>query len=218
MGKIKQGILGGFSGKVGPVIGASWKGKAYIRAIAQHIFNPNTPGQREQRAKFKLVSTFISKVYQAIKIGFKNYAVLETEGNAAMSVNLAEAVQGTGELVSLDWTKVVLSRGSLPNPTNLNAEAVEDEHQVKVSWKGNAGVTREALATDKITVVLYNSDRKTALIDDTGERATSGTTKTVTIDHSPDWAGDSIQVFLFAHSEDGKLTSESVRITEVTGQ
>jgi hypothetical protein len=32
MGTIKQGILGGFSGKVGTVIGASWKGINYMRS------------------------------------------------------------------------------------------------------------------------------------------------------------------------------------------
>ena len=218
MGKIKQGILGGFSGKVVPVIGASWKGKAIMRARALSVHNPNTDAQKHVRAILSLVSKFIGKVSEAVKIGFHGYAVGVTEQNAAVKTNIAEAVQGTGELVSLDWTKVVLSRGALPNPNNLQAEAIEDEHQIKVAWKGNTGVTREALATDKVHVVLYNSDRKTALYDSTGERAAAGTTKTVTIDHSADWAGDSVQVFLFTTSLDGKLTSESVRITEVTAQ
>ena len=31
MGTIKKGILGGFSGKVGTVVGASWKGISYMR-------------------------------------------------------------------------------------------------------------------------------------------------------------------------------------------
>ena len=31
MGTIKQGILGGFSGKVGTVVGSSWKGISYMR-------------------------------------------------------------------------------------------------------------------------------------------------------------------------------------------
>ena len=34
MGTINQGILGGFSGKVGTVIGGSWKGITYMRGIA----------------------------------------------------------------------------------------------------------------------------------------------------------------------------------------
>ena len=40
MGTIKQGILGGFSGKVGTVIGGSWKGISYMRSQAQSVKNP----------------------------------------------------------------------------------------------------------------------------------------------------------------------------------
>lgn len=34
MGKIRQGILGGFNGTVGTVVGGSWKGMAYMRGKA----------------------------------------------------------------------------------------------------------------------------------------------------------------------------------------
>ena len=40
MGKIKQGILGGFKGKVGTVIGSSWNGIAYMKGQAQSVRNP----------------------------------------------------------------------------------------------------------------------------------------------------------------------------------
>jgi hypothetical protein len=42
MGKIRQGILGGFNGTVGTVVGGSWKGTAYMRGKAQSIKNPRT--------------------------------------------------------------------------------------------------------------------------------------------------------------------------------
>jgi hypothetical protein len=54
MGTIKKGILGGFSGKVGTVVGASWKGIAYMRSLPQKVKNPRTTGQRSQRSKFSL--------------------------------------------------------------------------------------------------------------------------------------------------------------------
>ena len=53
MGKIKQGILGGFKGKVGTVIGASWNGIAYMRGLAQSVKNPKTAAQLQQRAYFR---------------------------------------------------------------------------------------------------------------------------------------------------------------------
>ena len=45
MGIIKKGILGGFSGKVGNVVGASWKGIDYIRSLPSTVRNPRTPRQ-----------------------------------------------------------------------------------------------------------------------------------------------------------------------------
>lgn len=53
MGIIKQGILGGFSGKVGSVVGTSWKGRAVMKAMPLSVANPRTTGQVNQRAKFK---------------------------------------------------------------------------------------------------------------------------------------------------------------------
>ena len=43
MGTISKGILGGFSGKVGTVIGGNWKGIDYMRSIPASVSNPRTP-------------------------------------------------------------------------------------------------------------------------------------------------------------------------------
>lgn len=40
MGTIKKGILGGFSGKVGTVVGGSWKGISYMRSLPQKVKKP----------------------------------------------------------------------------------------------------------------------------------------------------------------------------------
>ena len=62
MGKIKQGILGGFKGKVGTVIGASWNGIAYMRGLAQSIKNPKTAAQLQQRAFFRELQGLVSQL------------------------------------------------------------------------------------------------------------------------------------------------------------
>ena len=48
MGILKQGILGGFSGKVANVVGTSWKGIAVIKAMPLSVANPKTAGQVAQ--------------------------------------------------------------------------------------------------------------------------------------------------------------------------
>ena len=62
MGKIKQGILGGFKGKVGTVIGASLNGIAYMRGLAQSVKNPKTAAQLQQRAFFKDLQSLVSQL------------------------------------------------------------------------------------------------------------------------------------------------------------
>lgn len=55
MGKIKQGILGGFSGKVGGIIGSSWKGIAVIKAMPLSVAQPVTTKKTNAKARFSLV-------------------------------------------------------------------------------------------------------------------------------------------------------------------
>jgi hypothetical protein len=55
MGKIKQGILGGFSGKVGGIIGTSWKGIAVIKGMPLSVAQPVTTKKTNAKARFSLV-------------------------------------------------------------------------------------------------------------------------------------------------------------------
>ena len=62
MGKIKQGILGGFKGKVGTVIGASWNGIAYMKGLPQSQKDPKTAAQMRQRAFFREVQNLVGQL------------------------------------------------------------------------------------------------------------------------------------------------------------
>ena len=53
MGVIKQGILGGFSGKVANIVGSSWKGIPVIKSLPLSVANPQTAAQTTQRNKLK---------------------------------------------------------------------------------------------------------------------------------------------------------------------
>ena len=62
MGKIKQGILGGFKGKVGTVIGSSWNGIAYMKGLPQSVRNSKSAAQIVQRDFFKEVQQIASQL------------------------------------------------------------------------------------------------------------------------------------------------------------
>lgn len=122
MGTIKQGILGGFSGKVGTVIGSSWKGISYMRGRAQNVKNPRTERQMEQRSKFALTLDFLKPITPFVRTGFKAYASKQTAFNAAMSYIVKNAISGTYPNYAINFTNVLVSRGALETAKEPSAE------------------------------------------------------------------------------------------------
>jgi hypothetical protein len=140
MGTIKQGILGGFSGKVGTVIGSSWKGISYMRGQAQHVKNPRTAGQVNQRLKFNLALNFLQPNVPYIRIGYKSLAAKQTEFNAAMSYIVKNAITGASPNCALDYTKVMVSQGGLTQVTDGAVNWTAAQSKLTFSWTDNSGV------------------------------------------------------------------------------
>lgn len=111
MGKISQGVLGGFSGKVGNVVGGTWKGIDYMRIKPANVSNPRTAGQVDQRSKFTITLRFLQTMTDFLRVGFKLYANKMTQFNAAMSYNLNNAITGTYPNFSVDYANALVSRG-----------------------------------------------------------------------------------------------------------
>lgn len=66
MAIIKRGILGGFSNKIGNVVGTSWKGISVMRSLPQSVHNPKTVAQEEQRTNFAVASKLGSQLLDAV--------------------------------------------------------------------------------------------------------------------------------------------------------
>ena len=210
MGTIKQGILGGFSGKVGTVVGSSWKGLSYMRGQAQSVKNPRTAKQMAQRDKFALALSFIRPIQSFIKVGFKAYAVHQSEFNAAMSYTLKNAIKGTYPSFTIDYAQAMVSRGSLAKPLNIQKQ--NNDNEIAVSWQDNSG-TANALDTDFAMIMAYNADKQEAVYDMTSTcRGDEGSS----LRYPSDWVGDTVHVYLAFVSEDGTLVSDSEYVGSMT--
>lgn len=204
MGKIKQGILGGFSGKVGPVIGSSWKGKAYMKSIPLSFNDANSELQQMQRTKFRLVSKFIFAIASFLRIGFRSLADGITEVNAAMSVNLKSAISGTWPNYSLDYSKALVSKGGLDNVYNPTMSFQDTE--MELSWSDNSGIGN-AKATDNVMVLIYNATKNESKVD-TNVAARNERTASMSVPSA--WTGDTVHVYLAVKRDDNNETSNSV--------
>ena len=205
MGKIAQGILGGLSGKVGNIVGGSWKGIDYIRIKPSSVANPRTEGQVNQRNKFTVTLEYLQATSDFIKIGYKSFAVKKTEFNAAMSYVLNNAVGGVAPNFTIDFTLALLSRGPLSGVLNGTTD-LTTAGQVTFDWDDNSA-EGNANVTDKAMVLVYNPSKKESISILDGADRTVGS-QVVTIPNT--YAGDTVELFMAFVSEDGKSVSNSV--------
>tara|TARA_R110002049_G_scaffold4377_15_gene30599 strand:- start:8002 stop:8646 length:645 start_codon:yes stop_codon:yes gene_type:complete len=205
MGKISQGILGGLSGKVGNVIGGSWKGIDYLRIKPSSVANPRTPGQVNQRNKFSATIEFLQPNKDFLNAGFKAYAVKKTAFNAAMSYTLGNAITGTAPNFMVDYSLALLSRGSLSNVVNGSVD-ISNPEQVAFTWADNS-LEGNANATDKAMLLVYNPIKKESITILDGANRSVGS-DVVSIPES--YAGDTLQLYMAFISADGKRVSNSV--------
>lgn len=207
MGKISSGILGGFSGKVGNVVGGSWKGIDYMRIKPASVANPRTEGQVDQRTKFRTVLNFLQPSTGFVQVGFRNYAIEMTAFNAAMSYNLQNAITGAYPNYSIDMNQALLSRGKLTgfeNPEIIRAIASE----IELRWINNANIGN-AKADDQIGYLFYYPDSKESIYAfNESQRSNGSIILTTPQDHS----GETAHIFLVAVSADGKLISNSAYV------
>ena len=129
-------VFGRISGKVGDRIYSSWKGISYVRAKAVKVSDAKTAAQVDHRAEFTAIIKFLQPLTAFLRIGFKSQTARMSAFNAAMSYNLMNAIGGTYPDYCIDYSKVMVSMGTLPealNPTAVPCSAGE----IKFSWEDN---------------------------------------------------------------------------------
>ena len=154
MAKILNGILGGFSGKVGNVVGACWNGIDYMRALATSITNPKTPAQLDQRAKFSLIVAFLRPLTAFLRMSFKSASIKMSAFNAAVAYNIKNAISGVYPNYAIDFTKLVLSRGSLPGVLNPEATSTVPG-SIDFTWDNNS-YEADANDDDQVFMVVIH--------------------------------------------------------------
>lgn len=212
MGIIKKGILGGFSGKVGNVVGASWKGIDYIRSLPSTVRNPRTPRQVKQRTKFSLVQGFLTSMTPFIRIGFKNYAGGQTAMNAALSYNIQNGIIGEGADIDLDYPNLLVSRGSLFSTTDTTLDG--EFGGIAFGWETD--LSGNATDEDSVLLLMFNPAKGESMYIDNAVTRSQGESY---ISVPALWEGDTIECYLSFLSEDGKELSNSkymgnIEITE----
>lgn len=154
MAKIKQGILGGFSGKVAGVVGTSWKGRAVMKSQPLSVANPRTEAQQEQRGKFSkiaelasaVLTTFVQPVENPISGNISGYNLFVKDNKAAFNsegvIQPASFMCGGGKIINLEGDKSLVDGGG---------------ESLLLAWENSAGLSA-IRKTDKVYAVAVGID------------------------------------------------------------
>lgn len=209
MGTYKKGILGSFSGKVGTVVGSSWNGIEYMRSLPKASSKAPTDLQMLQRAKLGMATGFLQPISALINIGYKSLAVRQTAFNVATSQLLAEAITGIYPDLTIDYPKVLISKGNLTGPWGPAATSAASK--VNVTWQDNSA-SGTAKPTDKAILLVYNPEKSQYVFTTNGDDRSS---LADSLDLPGDFVGDTVHVWIAFISADKKTVSTSLYISEV---
>ncbi|MFC6101485.1 DUF6266 family protein [Olivibacter domesticus] len=204
MAKFVNGAIGTFSGKVGSVIGSSWRSIHYMRGLSKKRTKPFTEGQLAQQRRFGMMGRFLLPLRGLMEIGFANLDTSRaTLLNLVMARNLP-AVTGEYPDFSIDYAKIAFSNGSLLQPRNVTVGIAPGV--ATVSW--NPATNKyNGHADDEMYPLLYDHELNLFYTSDDIVLRSDGEAE---IPLDADTAGHMADVWLFSTSRDGKLISETV--------
>lgn len=201
MGKIKQGILGGFNGTTGSVVGASWKGIAYMRGKAQSIKNPRTELQMANRGNFGFISDLMSKALAVVNDGFKAVSVKKSPFNTAVQTNMKTMVDVNGA-ITLPGAK--FSDGNLEAPATGTIELSSSSVSVTL---GSLGLSFEGNKVVAVAIFADSQDKPLLIGNQRADVESGDSTKTILIGVPQSLAYDRVHVYAFSYDDVTKVAS-----------
>lgn len=160
MARYNQGYLGDFSGTLGKAVGSKWRGVAYLRTKSSNRRNAKTQKQLVQQAKFQTGRSFARGMSRVFALGFRDQAKKMTAGNYGLSLVMNNAIAGDYPKFTIDYSKVLVSQGTLPNDDAVQVSP-DAAGIIKFAWQHNAD-DQEVSATDQAIVVAYCPEKNRA--------------------------------------------------------
>ena len=155
MAKLHQGILDGFSGTVGTVIGYRRNNQWFMRAKPRFVANPRTEAQQAHRRQFGDMVSLASKLLPVLKVGLRHYASQHamTAGNAFVHLNwvrdraisLKDMKVSVGPVPMVTFTEISLEDGvlTLKWDKNLHDHGAKNEDTIKIfAYNAEKGLTQ----------------------------------------------------------------------------
>ena len=207
MAKMTNGIMGAFNGKVGTVVGATWRGIPYMRAIPRSRTGPISKKEKSNRDKFAVAQLWLKPLLEFVRVGFKDYSPTVVGFSAAKSWLMKNAMEKTANGFLIDPSHVLVSYGDLPLPANLRLGDME-AGKLPLYW--DVDEKDHDHIYDQCMLLAYDIENKKAVMKLTGQFKHVGS-DTIDIDET----GKTYQIYAAFVAADRSVVSNSVYLGEV---
>lgn len=207
MAILHHGILGGFSGKVGDIVGYRYKNQNCIRQMPRKSVKPASNKQVSHRGKFKLSIAFISPLRDQLKQLPERGKRRISAFNSCLSKVLKEVIGGTYPEYSFNYAALQLSSGSLSVGHCHSVYA--EENDLVFHWCPD---TPDFCLDRRLYMLAYNPLRKKWVCDNIELR--SGDCMGI-LSLPCSFIGEQVETYMYFIKTNGKTVSDSIHLGTV---
>jgi len=199
-------MTGKMSGTMGNFVTSSLGSKNIVRAKAFGGRDANSEAQQMQRGGFKLIGQLFPMLGSIPEEGFVQRDSETSVFAAFMAVNLKEAIDKTGETVVIDYSKLVVSDGSLSKV--IVTETTLDETGITVKYLPSLKNELNKATDEIVALALLASGELWVERQPRGSELTNSLLIPVPSVNTADILG----IYVFAKRADGSKSSKTVYI------
>lgn len=204
---------GRFIGKLGNTVSYMLKGKYVMRTIGKYT-KKRSPKQLANQMSMKVTNRFLVAVKPFISLGYK----LEATGTDKSAFNLAtssvktQAIAGEYPNLRVDYSKVMVSKGTVPAPQETRIEKTDSG--VLIQWNADhagSNLRRE----DSVMLLLYFPVTNSSMISFHAAKRKEGS---CLFELPESQLNAPIEAYISFKQSDGNAVSDSVYAGNLNGE
>lgn len=192
------------SGKVGNIVGATWRGMDIIRSAPTPSKKPPTKKQQTNREKFAAAVNFLQPLRHVVSEYFGNADGVKSRYNQALSWCRSKVVVEDEAAIQLLWNRAMFAKGELMQLKNGRLEP-NTEKVLRILWDDNSD-QGNAETDDILHLIVYPENSCNVQYFETETKRTVGIFEKEVSEFS---SIGKAAVYVFFTSKDRKLVSNS---------
>lgn len=209
MGRLLSGINGHIHGKIGTIIGSSWKGIPYVKGPYKKRTGKVGEGEAGNRSKFAEAHFWLRPLLKFVRVGFRGYTETVEGFLAAKSWLLRNAFEGVPPDMYVNPALMKVSHGDLPLSNDIMVSKT-GPGQLAFTW--DPAWVEGGNAKDQVMLLAYDIDHVAAYYITTGQFRSTG----ADVLNIPKTKGKTWHLYLAFTAADRTSQSHSVYLGAIT--